>query len=87
MFNKFLEEQLKDADFKVEYDALEPCFAITEMMLKAKAAGISREELAEKAGVSVAFIGRLERGTANPSLKILQRIATALGKKLQIELV
>lgn len=87
MFNEFLKEQLEDASFKLEYAALEPSFAIIEMIQKAKADGMSCEELAEKVGVSTAYIGRLERGTANPSLKTLQRIAAALGKKLQIVFV
>ncbi len=87
MFNEFLKEQLEDTSFKAEYAALEPSFAIIEIIQKAKADGMSCEELAEKVGVSTAYIGRLERGTANPSLKTLQRIATALGRKVRISFV
>ncbi|MBQ5440003.1 MAG: helix-turn-helix transcriptional regulator, partial [Clostridia bacterium] len=32
-------------------------------------------------------ISKLENGTANPSVKTLQRLAAALGKRLKIEFV
>ncbi len=39
---------------------------------------ISRQELAEKAGVSVSFLSDLTNGKANPSLKVMESIALAL---------
>jgi transcriptional regulator with XRE-family HTH domain len=40
---------------------------------------MTQEELGEKAGVSGKFIGLIERGASNPSLKNLARLAQALG--------
>lgn len=40
---------------------------------------MSMEQLAEKSGVSRRVISQLERGTANPSLATIDRIADALG--------
>lgn len=46
-----------------------------------KKAGLTQEEVAEKTNLSVTFIGLLETGQRKPSLKTLQRIASAIGVK------
>ena len=43
-----------------------------------KAAGLTQEQLAEVADVSVNFIGYVERGQRAPSIKTLEQIAQAL---------
>jgi transcriptional regulator with XRE-family HTH domain len=40
--------------------------------------GISQEALAEKAGLSPAYFGRVERGGPNVTLKTIYKIARAL---------
>ena len=48
-FNDFLAEELKDPEFKAEYDALEPKFAIIQAMIDArKESGLTQKELSEK---------------------------------------
>ena len=44
-----------------------------------KRRGISQEELAFGAGVKRSYVSDLERGTRNPSVKAIARLATALG--------
>jgi transcriptional regulator with XRE-family HTH domain len=44
-----------------------------------KAKGLSQEELAFKAGIHRTYIGGIERGERNPSLKNIASIAKALG--------
>ena len=39
---------------------------------------LSQEKLADMAGMDTSFIGSIERGDANPSLKIIGKIAEAL---------
>lgn len=46
-----------------------------------KSAGITQEELGEKAALNYKFIGELERGRVNVSLDSIVRIAGALGVK------
>ena len=87
-FNDFLNERLKDPDFKKEYDALRPEMAIIQAMIDAREkTGLTQKELSEKTGITQADISRLENGNANPSLKTLQRLAEGLGMTLKIEFV
>ena len=85
-FNDFLNEQLSDSEFKKEYDALRPEYAIIQAIIDArKDTGMTQKELAEKTGITQADISRLENGSANPSLKTLQRLAEGLGMRLKLE--
>ena len=87
-FDKYLEEQLKNPEFKKEYDALEPEFAVIRAILEArKEAGITQKELSERTGIAQGDISKLENGSANPSVKTLERVAAALGKRLKIEFI
>ncbi len=41
--------------------------------------GLSQEALADKANIHRTYIGGIERGERNPTLTMIQRIASALG--------
>lgn len=85
---KYLDEQLKDPEFKQEYDALEPEFAVVRAILDARREkGITQKELSERTGMAQGDISKLENGSSNPSVKTLKRVAAALGKKVKIEFV
>ena len=43
-----------------------------------KAAGLSQEALAERAGFAMRYVSGIERGEENPSLRILVMLAGAL---------
>jgi transcriptional regulator with XRE-family HTH domain len=43
-----------------------------------KLAGISQEELSHRTGIKRSYISDLERGTRNPSVRALGRLAAAL---------
>ena len=42
-------------------------------------AGLSQEQLAFEAGMKRSYVSDLERGTRNPSVKAIERLALALG--------
>lgn len=75
-------EQLKDPVVKAEYDALGFEFALISAR---QAAGISQQELSMKSGITQADISKMENGKANPSVRTLRKLATAMGKTLRIE--
>ncbi len=84
-FKDYLNEQLQNPAFKAEYDALEPEFAIIQAMIDArKASGLTQKELAERTGIAQGDISKLENGSANPSIRTLQRLAAGMGMKLQL---
>ena len=87
-FHDLLNEQLKDPEFKEEYDALEPEFAIIRAMIDArKKSGLTQKELSEKTGIAQGDISKLENGSANPSINTLKRLAKAMDMSLRIEFV
>ena len=46
--------------------------------------GMTKQDLAEHAGISISFLSDLTNGKANPSLKIMQSIAEALDTPLPL---
>lgn len=45
---------------------------------------LSQEELADRAGLDRTYLSGVERGTRNPTLEVMQRIAGALGADLDV---
>lgn len=87
-FDEMLRIQLKDPEFRKNYEALEPEFAIIKAMLDFRAEkGLTQRELAERTGLKQSSIARLESGRANPRVESLFRLAKGLGATLEIRFV
>ena len=87
-FKEYLDKQLKNKEFRKEYEALEPEYIIMRAMIEARREeGLTQKDLSERSGITQADISRLENGNANPSIRTLQRLANAMGKTLKIEFV
>ncbi len=87
-FNDYLQKKLENPVFKAEYDALEPEFAIIQAMIDArKSGGMTQKQLAEKTGIAQGDISKLENGSANPSVRTLQRLASGMGMRLKVEFI
>ena len=85
-FDDFLNEQLKDPEIRVEYEALQPEHAIIQTMSEARhKSGITQKELSKRTGIAQGDISKLENGNANPSIRTLQRLAKGMGMILKIE--
>lgn len=81
-------ELLQDDEFKKEYESLQPEMEISKALMIARHdAGLTQKELSEKSGISQADISRLEKGTRNPSVALLKKLAAAMGRNLKIEFV
>ncbi|MCD8250290.1 MAG: helix-turn-helix domain-containing protein [Lachnospiraceae bacterium] len=85
-FDDYLNEQMKDPEFRAEYDALELEFSFMQAMIDARReTGITQKQLAEKTGISQSDISKFESGGGNPSIKTLRRLAAGLGMRVKIE--
>lgn len=87
-FNELLNEHLKNPDVKAEYEALEPEFQVIRAMIEARnSQKITQQQLADRTGIDRADISRLENGNANPSLKMLKRLASGMGMAIKVEFI
>lgn len=86
-FDEHLRKSLRDPAFRKEWEESEPGYKLAclliEKRLKKK---MSQRDLAKKMNTTQAVISRIESGSSNPSLSLLNRIATALEAKLHISL-
>ena len=83
---KMLDELTKDNPKLKEYAEqysrqLDASVAVTKLRKKE---GLSQQDLADKVNVSKSTIARIENGTMNPTLKMLDKIGMAVGKHLLI---
>ncbi len=76
-----LEKQLKNKEFRKEYEALEEEYEIARRIIRLrKEANLTQKQLAELSGTSQPAIARLESGEyKNLSLSFLRRVGKALG--------
>ncbi len=87
-FDDFLQEQLQDPEFKIEYESLQPEHAIIQALIDARQqSGLTQKELSERTGIAQGDISKLERGNANPSIRTLQRLAAGMGMRLHLEFI
>ena len=87
-FKDFLAEQMKDEEFRKEWESLAPEYAIMKAIMEARTSqGLTQKELSIRSGIAQGDISKLENGNANPSIRTLQRLAYAMGKTLKIEFV
>lgn len=75
----------QNPEVKSEYDNLDVLYNIKRQIIKLREEqGISQKELAKKIGTKQSAISRLENDDYNPSVELLDKVAHALGKKLDI---
>ena len=86
--DEFFSKQMKNPEFRREYEALEPEFAIIrqiiELRIKRK---MTQTELAMKIGTRQPSIARLEARGKTTDLNYLQRVAKALNARVEVRLV
>lgn len=85
---EYLDKQLENEEFKKEWEDFQPELDLMKQVIGERIKqNISQKELADRMGTKQANISKLENGNANPSLDFLKRLASSLGKKLEIKLV
>lgn len=87
-FDRYLKEQMKDTDFKKDWDENESRYQRLMMVLHARnEEHLMQSELAERTGRRQSNISRIEKGQSMPSMAALAKIAHGLGKRLEIRFV
>jgi len=85
---KYLNESLKDEEFKEEWDKLELRYAVIKQLIKIRNTyNLSQAQLAEKLNTTQAVISRIENGTVNIGIDFIERLAKAFNKRVEINLV
>ena len=75
-FRELLNEQLKEPEFKKEWNDIQPEMDVIRAMIDARIKqNLTQKELASRTGIDQADISRLENGTRNPTLKLLKKLA------------
>ena len=87
-FDEMLAKQMKDEEFKKEYEAIQPEMDVISAIVDARTSqNLTQKELSERTGINQADISKLENGTRNPSINLLKRLAEGMGMTLKIEFV
>ena len=87
-YQDFKKKALENPAVRAEYDKLAAEYAIKQAVIDARqASGLTQQQLAARTGIHQADISKLENGSANPSLRTLQRLAAGMGMNLRIEFV
>ena len=86
-FRQDLKKRLKDPEFRKAWEDSEAEYQISRALITARLnKKISQRELAKRANTTQAVISRLESMSANPSIGLIQKVASALNLKLKIQL-
>ncbi len=83
--NDFMNEQMKDPEFAKAYEEIQPEMSVVRALVEARTSQhLTQKELSERTGIAQTEISKLEKGTRNPSIKLLQRLADGMGMVLNI---
>ncbi len=87
-FKTLLNEQLKDEDFKKEWDSLALRYSIVEQLLKLRQSyHLTQKQFAQKVGTTQAVISRIENGSVNIGIDFIEKVAKAFNKNVKMQLV
>ena len=76
---------MHDPEFAKAYEEMQPEFNIIRAIIEARTSNnLTQKELAERTGIAQTEISRIENGSRNPSIKLLQRLADGMGMVLNV---
>ena len=82
---EYKDKRMKDPSFAKEYEAIQPEMNVIRAMIDARISqNLTQKELSERTGIAQAEISRLENGTRNPSIRLLQRLAEGMDMVLDV---
>ena len=72
----YKEKKMQDPGFAKAYEEIQPEMNVIRAIIEARTSqNLTQKELSERTGIAQTEISRLENGTRNPSIKLLQRLA------------
>ena len=72
-FDDMLNEQLKDKNFKKEYEELQPEMDVIRAIINAGTSkNLTQKDLSKRTGINQAYISKLENGTRNQTVNLLK---------------
>lgn len=82
---EYKEKRMKNPEFAKAYEDNQPEMNVIRAIIDARISqNITQKELAERTGIAQTEISKLENGTRNPSIKLLQRLADGMGMVLNV---
>ena len=82
---EYKNKKLKDPKFAKAYEEIQPEMTVIRAIVEARnSLNLTQKELSERTGIAQTEISKLENGTRNPSIKLLQRLADGMGMTLNI---
>ena len=83
-----LEKEMQDDEFKKLFEEERIKLQVADMLLELREQeGLNQTQFARKVKKSRSSIIRMERAVTEPSISMLEDIAGALGKRLEIKIV
>ncbi len=73
-------------DVTNQYDDIDNVLIGFRIKEKRLELGLTQEELAKKIGIDQSDLSKIEKGTANPTIKMIKRIADSLNSKISFQL-
>lgn len=84
-FEEFMANAMKDPEFKIEYDKLQPEYELINKLIEARIKKkMTQKDIANRMGTKQSALARLESGNSNPTIKFIQKLATALGTDITL---
>jgi len=81
----YKKKKMQDPEFVKAYEEIQPEMNVIRAMIEARTSqNLTQKELSERTGIAQTEISRLENGTRNPSIKLLQRLADGMGMVLNV---
>ena len=78
-------KKMNDPDFAKAYEEIQPEMNVVRALIDARMSqNLTQKELSERTGISQTEISKLENGTRNPSIKLLQRLANGMDMALNV---
>ena len=86
--HEYLNHQLENPEFAEEFEEIRPELDIIRALVDARnSQKLTQKELSKRTGINQSDISKIENGTRNPTIRLLQRLAAGMDMTLRIEFV